>query len=78
MITKEINIEGIEQNRFDIMVLLADKSLRGDLFSVVDGEEIGERLHNAVIVEPYPFEFTEQELAELNTEKPAQEDAQGV
>lgn len=63
MITKEIQIEGVEQNRFDIMVLLADNSLRGDLFSVDEqGNEIGERLHNAVVVEPWPFELTEDEM----------------
>lgn len=70
MIIKEINIEGIEQNRYEVQLILADKSLRGDLFSVDEqGNEQGERLHSAVIEQKdgkYPFELTEDEINQIN------------
>lgn len=67
MITKQINIEGIEQNRYDALVLLADNSLRGELYTVdEEGNEVGQRLYNVVFVEPWLFELTEEELSELN------------
>lgn len=66
MIVKEIQIEGIEQNRYQVNELLADNSLRGELFSVDDeGNEVGERLHSVVFVEPWPFELTEDEINQL-------------
>lgn len=68
MITKQINIEEIEQNRYDVLVLLADNSLRGELYTVdEEGNEVGQRLYNVIFVEPWPFELTEEELSELNT-----------
>lgn len=67
MIVKEIQIEGIEQNRYQVNEILADNSLRGELFSVdMEGNEVGERLHSVVFVEPWPFEMSESELEELS------------
>lgn len=67
MIVKEINLYQIEQNRFEVKTLLADGSVRGELFTEIDGIQVGERLENVVFESDWmPFELTEAELSELN------------
>lgn len=58
MIAKQIKVDGIQQDTFEPQVILADGSIRGNLYNA-DGT--GEILHNVVFIE-WPFELTEDEL----------------
>lgn len=64
---KEINVDGLPYNRAEIKALLLDGSCKVELFNVdEEGQEYGERDTLVSFSNPLPFEFSEEELNELN------------
>ena len=74
MITKEINKEKYGHNRAVLTEMLEDESIKAELYTVDENcEEIGERDKLVSFsVGYYPFELTEEEIAELNQIEPVQ------
>ena len=66
---KKINIEEIPFNSYEPQIILADGSIRGELFNVdKTGQEVGERQKSVVFFEPYPFTLTALQRQKLTPE----------